>query len=1015
MKKFSQIIDSILWIKERQTLIQSLLLGLVYAIQLFSYQLFILVLPSSTTNLIKDGLALSLHICMLTGSVFWAWLMLKKWDMNTVLKRSLVVSAVALLWQSILLLDSADPWSFYLSRGLFGFGFSAGLAIALTLVTERLPAYVRTRSAAVVMAVGMLGPVVAVVLPNKVDWGGIYLFFAGLLLLLPLFFSLPKDGTTFGQWEEKQDYTVWQFATKFPTSRIFWSCVAVGLCVSLFSDLLTLIPKMYSIKSGILVFPTSNDSPVEIKMPLEIIFLMRYVGMSIGCIIISFWSIAKRSRKSIVKKLMMLQGVAITLLLLPAFPELGITIPYNVFIIFVFISGFLNSSWLILLLNGSELFGFQNRRIANLLIVGFTRAGAFFLVLFNNLGSKDWYLEFPEFILFYCLMFISIGLVAAPFLNDRFEAESIPADFKDRPFDGENDRKIFVEGLGEKNWMSTNFNIFTEEAKKQFHTLFAKHFGNTIYFSGLFLSAPNNKHLFQSGFDKIETAKEEVDQGTYNLYNHGLDGEEMRGFHKVIQRIILYEGGKATALTNWMMAHEDAELAGTLLWYGGPGQLLPREYEYEQHRNLHTFNLAKIRFKPAFSDRTFTTARAEIPTDTEGNVDVPRAALWLEKLCDQVEFDTGAWTKFTGEKTDKNDRNDWEYGIMLNVLLHRLDCDKYAPGTYYAYYIKSFNTFNQLRGTLAIKSAIPIGVDHLGSIRNLLTFVMLQRGAAILQLEKLQIIRTERHTHKGELLMAEKQLDKIDNWFERIKNDLPDKQQDQSEFRSSFYNAYNTIFHLRKVSDYNVYLEKMLANAIDHNSDKDKEKYRSESQVEMIDLKTDILDELSKAFKGLEMAKIKEKENKDVNRSKNIVSCFQNLDNSINETFKGQNFLIEANHTGLRIILVELLKNAFENAHPDEPIVLVSGNYNLDKDIFHLHIINNWPDNYKDDKPKHEKLKITVTQQNEFIDNYGLCTIFRILKAGYLSKSKGWGLICEMNGRTDMCLTIPISTNNQHF
>ncbi len=967
---------SLFWTGNTQMLHQSALLGCVYAIQLFAYQLFVLVLPEGY-SMWKDHLALNLHTGMLLGSIFWAWLLLKKHDLNQVLKWSLMVSAAALLWQSIIFYENIAPLVLSLSRFMFGFGFAAVLAISLNFV-DQMPSYTRTRAGALVMSIGMIGPLFAVLLPIKNELRSAYLCVAGILILSPLLFPLPKDDKKFGTWTEENNYSLSQFAFTFPTGRIFWSCVAVGWCVSIFSDLLNILPNLYTV----------------LKDKLNIVYGCRYPGMALGSLLAAWLSIQKQNRKQVIS--VILGGQAITLLLL-LFPKIfweEATVSVFLLGTFIFVSGLGNGFWLILLLHASEQFTFRHRRIANVLVLAGSRSGAIFLLILNVCYNKNtdtgfifWYNDFPGFLLFYGLMFILIGLVAAPFLAERFEGEAVEADYNAEwdtktkqyysmhPFEGETDRNKFLDTV--KKWKTTNSNDFLEETKGVFRSLFYTHFRNTVYFSGLFWSDPNNKQLFRAGFDSTAKEKEgEAIQETFDFYNKGLDGGKTHEFHRTIQSIILSESknARAQAITNWMMYHEDQEIAGALFWFGGTEQSLNNKYIKE--KNLRTFNLSQIRFKPEFSNYSFTIARAKMPTNDQGEIKLPDAIDWLNDLYDKVEFDLVQWERFIAS----DHRPEWDLGIQLNALLHRLDCEVYAPGTYYAYYIKSFNTQNKLIGTLSIKSAVAIGLEHLRGIRNLLTFVVLQRGAALLEWTNANMILELQHNNKTFLESIRMGLSDLGTWFKHL-NKVSRFQADESDdFIKQYVNTFRLVRTIETISYYNDYLAER-SKFSDGEEKVIEDKYKSVIKKEDFKLSSvllPLLEDLAKLDDLIELIS---------NTSKEMF--FKQIKEKVAHNFSVNDPKLYANKAVFEVICWQLLLNAIKNNDNHNPMVeILTKQHERGTELIFK---NRWSQTFQADHRKQERFKQSINNKNFTWAGFGLATVLRYLE----SFNPNWEMNCE--------------------
>lgn len=1006
------------WTGDAKTFWQAFQLGIVYAIQLFCYQLFVLLLPQTNdmkaedvvalTNT-KDALALSLHIGMLTGSIFWSWLLLKKWTLNKALHGSLIVSAIAVFAEAFFM-DRANPSSsgsevpLLLARGLYGFGFSAGLAIALTLAAERMPKYVFTRAGAIIMSIGMMGPVFAVALPKSTELASYYLPLAGALLLVPIFFRLPKDIGFVEIWntknrknqedEKKEENkapgslretsqneisTIWQFVSEYPASRIFWACVAVGLCVSIFSDLLNILPSLYE----------------EEALSQGKVYACRYPGMALGAIGAAYWSIRKCSRQYVINWMLMIQLVVLTALLWPKIFRANVAA--NLIYSMIFVSGIGNGLWLILLLHASEQIPFKYRRFSNILILAGTRAGGIFLIFFNLGYDSEWYNKYPGFLLFYGATFIIIGLVAAPFLAENFEQEAVEADLKDRPFDGELIRNRLLN-IDISVWKADKRNKFLDAVRKVFFKEFYEKLGTGFYFTGLFLSEQNNPDLFKSGFEgKLEQEQTPTNQAAFDDRNDAVKGDEMREFHTKIQQVILAENSKCRPITLWMLEHPQ-KIGGTLLWRGGTGQRLSNDLEKEP--NLRHFNLSDITFTNEDLPVKFRALLKD--TDTGNNTDSKSKLALLEvqqkllELYESATFQETSWKNFI---TDT--KEEWHEGIKINALLHRIDSDAYKRGTYYTHYIPTFNNFNELKGTLMLKTAIPVRVEHLTALRNILSFVLLQRAAAMLELNKANNVLSLQHYFKAAHESLEARMNNIKKWFINLNQQSRFSDDEAHDFATSFVPAVNSGYHLKLLSYYSDLAEKFVHTQTSGGPDEDKVKVIREKMDEISNKPCEIkklLMEIADELSLIAWPKITDQEGKE--------QLFRGLAKSIENI--SHHIIINSNSLLLKVVLFELLKNSIEHSNPKKPEVFIT--ITLTNRI-EVTFLNNWNDTFASESGTREAFKARFNEDNlTFKTGVGLKTVRAFLSTKSFTEQGNWETSCEYaNGKTGISIYIPKS------
>lgn len=1046
------------WINDRVRVRQTLSLGLVYLTGLFAYQLFALILADENgifckilteaghPNL-KDRITLLLHLGMLSGAITWSIVLLRRGvTLNLVLKWSVLLSAVAiggkiaLVFYAGVLTPVQLAWSLAVARFWFGFGFSASLAIALTLISERYPAYMRTWSATLVCTMGMLGPLLAIGLMTFLTeiaaakfsprvTGGLLLMAVFLLLML-LKLAFPKDA---GRVDETEPVPTGGHAVKpvrfilgfvfrdKNTSRIFWACVAMGLSISIFSDLMNMLPRM--IGRWELTLPSFFSLP-----DLAMIYLCRYTGMAIGTLYAGWESDVKHSRKKIIYKLLWLQMLALFLLLSPTFSWMPKPDGW-LYCAVIFFSGFVNGFWIILLLHTAEQFARPHRRIVNLLVLNLTRFGAFFIILLNNFARPDWFNEFPAMLFFYGAAFISIGLFTAPFLPDNFGGNAVEPDYdtQTRFFDNQQLRSEILRIPGE-TWLSEAPSPFLNEAKKILFGHLSEKFRENFYNTGLFFSQNGNRYLIvNENILKIAGYREnerEVRQETYEYRNSPVaDGYKALAFQEGMQRIILDKDPRCHSLTLWMMP--DPKIGSLVLWFGGPGQEMNEADRSVE--GLRAFNLAKITFREPVDLKTYTSLVSD------PDMTMPERYERLEALYLKTQFDQEEWARFFQEKENPDAKETAiANGIRHNLLLHRLNAELYEVGAYYAYYLKSYNILNDLKGVISLKMATALRERYIRELRGLLTFLLLQRSAAMLQRSNELIVHEERHANKHELDALVGRLEELKSWFRRLRKRAEKEgfsNLDPAEFETNFEPALRASRHMRDLTDFNNLLmrEKDLNEPETYAGEKESLFTRfgdvvAQENLNLEDFLIKCADDLKYMPNAIAVhSGIGEEETRNALREK----CRKQLEKSIRSAFAGKKIpLVRANPIGLRVVLHELLKNAGQHADLRDPAISVRIEV-CDNGCLKLHLVNNWYDSFRQNAKAREALFEAIQDRIEHErSRSGLRTVQRFLDCPWFSYGErfllnregsfAWRLDCaDMRnpeaGETDIFLVIPAS------
>jgi MFS family permease len=539
-------------------------LGFLYFAELFAYQAFSLLSKGESFIFLSgnDWVTLALHGGMLLGAIGWCWWVLFKKGLTygRALKRSVGFYTLALAWivaMSVTIAlgqwrvgDYFTAWLFAIARFLFGAGFSAGLGLTVVFVAEVFPRYLRTRAATLACAIGVTGPLAAagcywalLCFPATSDWPGTATLAIGLALAIASWWRIGRHmlqapfNKEFFVFERKprtaealRNVRNTVFVGK--SSTIFWSAAFMGISISLFSDLLHLLPRMDAYRGVI--------NP-------DFIFCWRYVGIASGTLWAGWQSWRQHSRQRVISQMLALQVLALLLLLfLPIIIKNVGPAPINELGKWacgatLILSGWANSNWIVMLLHTFEQFGKGQRAVAVLLAINVYRFGSIGLIGLNLL-HPDWFNHFEFALLGLGLVYIGVGLVASRQLADNFEGDALESDYDPaaRPLSGGEIRQKLLE-IPEKAWNSEAEGQFLQQVSSILYERMSDTLRENYYLSTLYFAQESDARLGSAG--NYHTREE-----TFGL--RGLDKNGATDFHTIGEKLI--EQGVFSSLSLWL-------------------------------------------------------------------------------------------------------------------------------------------------------------------------------------------------------------------------------------------------------------------------------------------------------------------------------------------------------------------------------------------------------------------------------------------------------------------------------
>jgi hypothetical protein len=297
--------------------------------------------------------------------------------------------------------------------------------------------------------------------------------------------------------------------------------------------------------------------------------------------------------------------------------------------------------------------------------------------------------------------------------------------------------------------------------------------------------------------------------------------------------------------------------------------------------------------------------------------------------------------------------------------------------------------------------------SHFTGLRALLTWVLLQRTAALLQRANNLIVHEERHANWHELNALAERLGQAGYWFEtqRARFDAATAKAFEQEFNP----ALQTIEHLRDLNAYYAFMVK----AGNRPSEDVEKRYKSLIKTEPLDLREALLREVGNMKKNPSIVGVSSKLS-DAERRHIALECLSELEKSIEQIFENQTIIVNANKIALRVVLHELLKNAARHAHRFEPQLSVSWeNPSAQRgDCAALHFHNNWNERFGTDSEAQQKFVETIRDGIEHSHrSLGIRSVRRFVGLPYFSTAP-WQLSCEDPRasdamQTDIFLLIP--------
>jgi MFS family permease len=977
-------------------------LGMFYAVEMMNYQLPNIIMNSMSSDnepildhYERDILSLYLHIGMFLGAIIFSKRILHYPNkVNRYLNWSLKIHAFGAVLTAIVfkifyinrigMLGGIDPVHFLgIARGIFGFGFAAGLGLAITLVVENFPRSMRTWAATIIGMIGFIGPGIGSLLNWAINGKFIVLLIGGLLSFIVLLFPFPKDS------ELRKTNELQHVKLSFVSGealKLLGICSLMGVSVQFFSEMVSWLPRVSKVWQH------------------DWAFALRYAGFIVGTLIAGTLSKYLSQRRKIIFGFIFCQSVIV---IIASFLQAWYKwYSFNnndghqmLTGIIYFSLGLVCGSWIITILQAAEQFSVRERPAMIILIPNFYRAGTIVIIglnLFYNdcsdtllmISDNDqvhpWFEQFPLVLFVFWFVFIGASLAASVFLKDNFEGDAYVADYnKEKSLEiAGRDIRGRLKDIGDDIWASNDERPILTEANEMLSDHLKTCLEGHYVLSTTFYSEENRRLLEYVGFGKEEG---KFDRNTCKRYEIGAMEKDYNPtrHHSIVHDLI--REGACSSIALWMAARP--YLAGVLVYYSGwRERVIKDDLDYYQ-----TFDLADIKLDQVDIQKYIPIIRNGLSIKSK----VVLLEEYYSKYGDTFEASFLAFIDTYGKKEPREDEA-WAIGCKKTLMLHRLDATDYGASNYYNYYINPYyGNEEQFKVTLVLKTVIQLQKSSLGQIRDLLSFIILLRSNKRYKYSAEQFFRDEDHATRENLKEIQENLKRFQIWYSRsqkLRNQYTDfKWNKLDEIQQSLSNSQILVDKMYALRTLNTALVRYLGGATREEIEKKglpspQSVYLKKMIDEIVEQKTKTTNNTSFGSEAVTRAKLK------------VVNANIPPDIKIN--------VIDI---ALNIILDELIRNALFYAREENPHINIRWISRLnDDEHYELHIQNNVKSTFTDNHA--DTLKRMINEKIfDSTGRTGIATLHRILRFPLLGESgKLWDMKCTyIDEMVDIYIIIP--------
>ena len=784
---------------------------------------------------------------------------------------------------------------------------SINLAIYLSVIGRNIGRKKRTWAATIVFSIGFLGPFFVNFIREFTENENTYLFMVlPSVAVLYALFVWKKYGTddifskTYPNKKDKisdEDKDNDKFEINADIRAVlykgnFWKSVYV-----LFICGLSVLFTVRFVLQHSEIF--TNDT--EFK---EYIYMMRYLGSTIGVLFFGWFSVSfskkyyhfgmyqiRLGERKIVFQMGMLFGI-LALLGFQNFAYCSAIFPPSKYIIPLFL-GVSNAIWCIVFLQTIETLGRKTQPILVFLLPIFLRV--FWDLLsyeqLQKLVNPDGF----TYVITYIGIFIYvIGFIVSILWEDNFEGgnrlDTYDYNFAKGRASSLMNKEVRenIAAIDTKIVRSENVEEYIAEVSIQVRHRFEEVFDTSLYYYNfIFLK------------ERAEAFRSEVE-----IFNNSLEDlrkvreSSIRKLCKWLRVVVEKRNDKGLASYSFDKDYEGVILAGDKKY------ITPSLQASYEESNYKLFDLSKILLPDEQLIIDFWKHLSKMETEDFSNP--AKIEETRQKFSPIYEF-----TRANFPKEDMAEHFPTEIQRLLTLRAIGAWC--YPEGEYFIYLITPKDSKHKLKTSLLMATAAPIPIEKLNELRDLLDYVMLQKAYSMsLDTEWKKVAFRNSHALKTTIGSL---IDRVNEYEEIEEKENKEKHKKLIVATLKYIDRVN-ILHLNLMR-------------YQDNPESAKNSFIPEN-VNLHDVIKEVLSELRDATNNLNIEK----------EYRNLV---KNLLNSMCEGKMGfevgKDLNVKVLKTAFQVLLVEILKNAFENTNQEQPLVRI---LMIEKEnCYHLNIINN--------------------------------------------------------------------------
>lgn len=938
--------------KEERTHKAILAFSLLYASQVNSYILFLILL--SSTNIYTT---IALIVGTFVGGVYNSYQIAQK-----IYEKGLIIDILnrsgnlSLICLSCLFGLKVSNWAYqqdclvvlYL---VFGFGFAPSIGLVFSQVKEKLPNYNRTFISTIICSLSFIAPIILAILYGLFNNEIIIIIYSIIfsLIALSLRKNLPEDAKfRINETSQAKEWFKWvypRFIFKFKNEdrlndgiqKIFYKFVLAGFnSFFLFS----------------LFFQHENFTFLNAEeMHSSVFFGWAYAGLFVGTIYWGWKSKAYSSRKMIIFQSNLVQiGVfCIYILLFLLRDSISSDSKKWIDFSFIFLLGF-NFPWAIMLTWASEVVLIKTRASLLVLLPNFYRISSILLIIILSLKDNSIVAILTKNIntintLIIGIFLLLISIISAASIPDNFGKEEFPFDYSQKSL-------VSTELRDEINSIEKDANKgkYLESAAHKIAENFKRKdvFGNLFYLTNIYFRNDSQNDIISHGMnDNLDL----INESAYLERECYAQNLEKIAFMHTIADVLTRE--KMIQNFTDIVAKND-KIKGMMYWRSGLGQIL----QDHENPNFENQNINKRTIIIDLSHIDFEDERVSLFPKAFEQEDWKKEFLdnpenWYKHLVELKEI-----ARFSSElegllKELQAESNNFDMEKIKLLLIHyRLDASFYPVANYFRYCIKPYTRNNDVVTLMTLKTACALDKKRIGQLRDLITALMLEKTNILNKKQYKELSEANTTIAMDEEHYKKHELDAINKRLYKLKEKVPELQK-----QATFYYTQKGVQHLLDVSSFYMKIMKHIPS----------EKNFSKMNI---NLRTLIREKLDIALNSLDLMSMG-------------YEHIKHIEDNLDKFLLKSELIPERCHasfdkTALQIIVAELIKNGIRYSDKGNPIFKIQLiDYSDDRGYYLLEFKNNAKADadfyaYMNDSIVDEPQKLKV--------NGGIRSIKRILK-----------------------------------